>query len=180
MGLFGLLKMIRDEKKKTQKNIAMSTDELLTLNDEDLYDAISDRLLFEEQDLEVEEVMGKFYGAKLTFYIVNYFSMEVNNGGLCQYFVNSSRLTAPNILDALKTIGADPYFDLLHSFVSGHHIDLTDLNSFIIENVDDFEAQSERYPFDEFDEPFYQLEENIHLEQLLSAYARLHIQDFSL
>ena len=158
----------------------MSTDELLTLNDEDLYDAISDRLLYEEQDLEVEEVIKKFRGAKLIFYVVNYFSMEINNGGMCQYFVNSSRLTAPYILDALTAIGADSYSELLHRFVSGHHIDLTDLDSFIIENVDDFEAQSERYPFDEFDDAFYQLEENIQLEQLLSAYARLHIQDFSL
>ncbi len=32
--------------------------------------------------------------------------MEVNNGGLCQFFVNSSREFAPDLSAALDAIGA--------------------------------------------------------------------------
>lgn len=180
MGFWGLIKVLKEEKKKAKKCMAMSVNELASLGDEELYDAIEHRILFETKSMDVEEIIKKFVGAKLVFYVVQYFSMEVNNGGLCQYFVNSSRLTASCILDALKTIGADEYFSLLDQFISDNQIDMTDLDSFIIDEVEDFKRQAERYPFDEFDDSFYELESIVALEELLAKYVRNHIQDFCL
>jgi len=37
---------------------------------------------------------------------------EVNNGGFHQYFYNSSGALAPNVVDALKTIGAEATADI--------------------------------------------------------------------
>ncbi|MEI3339381.1 MAG: DUF4375 domain-containing protein [Eubacterium sp.] len=128
--------------------------------------------------MDVEEVLAKFTGAKRVSYVVQYYFMEVNNGGLCQYFVNSSRLTAPYILEGLKTIGADPYYEQLKQFIDENQIDLNDLDSFIIEDVDEFETQLGRYPFDEFDDQFYTLEEEYGVEEYLSRYVREHIQEF--
>lgn len=178
VGIFSFLKSVREEKKKGKKYMEMSTEELLELNDLELYNAISLKLQQEERNMDVEEVLAKFTGAKRVSYVVQYYFMEVNNGGLCQYFVNSSRLTAPYILEGLKTIGADPYYEQLKQFIDENQIDLNDLDSFIIEDVDEFETQLGRYPFDEFDDQFYTLEEEYGVEEYLSRYVREHIQEF--
>lgn len=119
------------------------------------------------------------YGAKRIFYIVNYFDMEIQNGGLCQFFVNSSRLVAPYILECLIKINAVSYKELLETFIADNHISLDDLDSFIIDDVSQFEVQMSRYPFDEFDDSYYELYEKEPLENLLMNYARQHIDDFA-
>ena len=106
--------------------------------------------------------------------------MEVQNGGLCQFFVNSSRDVAPYIIECLKIIGADSYKNLLSEFVEKHNINLNDLDSFMIEDVAEYEAQTERYPFDDFDDKYYELYENEPLEELLIVYVKDYLEDFKM
>ncbi len=47
------------------------------------------------------------------FYLVQCLWMEINNGGFCQYFDNSSGDDAPETLSALREIGADFVADLM-------------------------------------------------------------------
>jgi hypothetical protein len=56
---------------------------------------------------------------------------------------------------------------------------LDDLDSFIIDDVNQFEIQRSRYPFDKFDNSYYELYENEPLQELLVKYAREHIGDFT-
>jgi prepilin signal peptidase PulO-like enzyme (type II secretory pathway) len=52
-------------------------------------------------------------------YSLYMFEMEVNNGGLCQFFVNSSRECAPFISEALEAIGATELINMLTGILPG-------------------------------------------------------------
>lgn len=104
--------------------------------------------------------------------------MEIQNGGLCQFFVNSSREVAPYILECLEVIGATAYAELLSDFVIKNDISLNDLGSFITEDIDEYEEQTERYPFDEFDDAYYELYEKEPLERFLLEYVKKNLKDF--
>ena len=44
---------------------------------------------------------------------------EVNNGGLCQFFVNSSRIVAPFVSEYMAIVGAfELYLDFINIFLS--------------------------------------------------------------
>ena len=182
MGLFGFIKSVRNEMKKLDTYKKMTVEELKELSDDDLRSALSERLIAEEDRnaWEVRECLSEFKGAKKVYYIVNYFDMEVQNGGLCQFFVNSSRDVAPYVVESLNEIGAINYKILLSNFVEEHNINLSDLDSFMIEEVEEFEAQTKRYPFDDFDDKYYELYEKEPLEDLLISYAKKHLEDFKM
>ena len=58
--------------------------------------------------------------------------MELQNGGLCQFFVNSSRSLAPYVDECLKMVGAEEHRKLFAEFVANNQIDLNNLDSFRI------------------------------------------------
>ena len=108
-------------------------------------------------------------------FAVNTLELEVNNGGLCQFFVNNSRDVAPYVSDGLAAIGAKEHKELFDGFIGKYKIDVKDLSSFAIRRVRDFEKQAKRYPFDEYDDRFYTLPS---LQEPLTAYIRQHIDAF--
>ena len=170
MGLFS--------KKKTYQTMTIEEFKLLSSND--LFDIIQNQMMTEEErcDFDPNVCLREFSGAKRIFYIVNYFDMEVQNGGLCQFFVNSSRIVAPFILESLHSIEAYDYEALLSSFINKHHISLNQLDSFITDDIDEYEQQTERYPFDDFDDAYYELYESNPLQHLLTKYIKKHIEEF--
>ena len=101
--------------------------------------------------------------------------MEVNNGGLCRFFVNPSAEIAPYVSKYLGVIGANEHKELYDSFISDNGIDVSDLSSFIIDDVTEFKAQTERYPFNDFDNAFYELKP---IQDHLIPYIREHISKF--
>ena len=59
---------------------------------------------------------------------------------------------------------------LFDGFIARNNIDLTDLSSFKIEDVEEFEERMERYPFDEYDDAFYDFEPlQVYLEKFARA-----------
>jgi len=182
MGLFktitSIFKAVKEEKDKEKLFLSMSYQELKDLDDELLFEALSCRILNEEESMDVDECLDTFKGAKRVFYIVNYFDMEVQNGGLCQFFVNSSRMVAPYILNCLHEINAIEYETLLNGFISKHDISLNNLDSFILDDIDDYEKQVERYPFDDFDDKYYDLYEEHPLEKYLLEYCKKYLNEF--
>lgn len=180
MGLFRFLKEIKQYKNKIKRYQSMSIDELYKLSNDDLFEAIQERMINEEEkyDYEPNLCLQEFKDAKRIFYIIHYFDMEVQNGGLCQYFVNSSRKTVPYLFECLHIIEAYEYENILKDFIDRHHILLDQLDSFIIDDVDEFEQQAERYPFDDFDNTYYTLYEKHPLQELLTKYIRNHLEDF--
>ena len=108
-------------------------------------------------------------------YILSIFDMELQNGGLCQYFVNSSRTLAPYIDECLKTVGAEEHCNLLIEFVANNQIDLYNLNSFRISSVEEYAAQTERYDFDAFEKPYFDLSP---LQGFIVDYIKANISEF--
>ena len=145
----------------------------------------SDNALFEEVLSRTEEKVDQFDDytegirtlphAVQVFYVTTLYEMEVNNGGLCQFFVNSSREFAPVLAGYLGEIGASEHKALFEAFVHDNDIDVNDLSSFIIDELDGFETQAKRYPFDDFDDAFYAMKP---IEELIVPYIRAHIEEF--
>lgn len=162
MGIIGFFKnvkkLIRDIKRQGVY-IQMSTEELACLSDEELFHAIGVRIenkIYDEDTME--EGLAALNEYEKAIYSSNYLETEVNNGGLCQYFVNSSRATAPYVSEGLALIGAERHRKLFDDFIIQNNIDVTDLSSFVINDVKEFEEQTMRYPFDDYDDAFYEME----------------------
>lgn len=131
-----------------------------------------------------QEEKEKYGKQQLTIAVLEDYDMEVNNGGLCQYFVNSSRAGAPRLSEFLKEINAKKHKKLFDDFIRKNKIDVNDLDNFIIEHeeaelgkissVSDDEKYYEKYksnPFDDFDSEFYNLYREENLEDLIKEYA---------
>ena len=169
MGFLGTIIYNIKNMKKAKKFRTMGKEGLLALNDEDFYDAIE--CVCEDAVYDIED--KKINDKQKFVYSLNKFEAEVNNGGLCQSFVNSSSECAPYVSNALAAVGAINLKKLFDDFISENNIDLKDLSSFKISNIDEYEAQTERFDFDSFDDEFYK-DENLH--QQIIDYSRKHIE----
>ena len=169
MGIFGQIIHNIKNMKKAKKLRSMGKDGLLALEDEEFYDAIE--IICEDAVYDIKE--ANLTDEQKIAYSLNKFESEVNNGGLCQFFVNSSSECAPYISDALAAVGAIGLKMLFDNFISENSIDVNDLSSFKISNIDEYEAQTERFDFDGFDDKFYE-DENLH--QQIIDYARKHVE----
>ena len=187
MGLFSSIKAILQFKKElkrsikeTQENekryLTMTTDELSALSDDELFAAIAARTESKVDSFgEWEDGVNSLNSSQKIFYSVNWLEIEVNNGGLCQFFVNSSRMVAPFVSKYMAIIGAEEHQKLYDNFVKKNAIDLTELSFFDVNEAEEFEEKVERYPFDEYDDAFYDMEP---LETYLKKFGRAHLVDF--
>lgn len=171
-----LKEMLNDNIQKQSAYIAMEPDELSQLSDDELYAAAEARTVHKVEDQgELTDGIRTLSQEEKNFYVCQYYQMEVDNGGLCLFFVNSSREVAPLLSGCLKAVGAAEHQTLFDEFVKENKIDLTDLDSFMIDSEEEYEKQADRYPFDEFDEKFSELPP---LQTILSAYVRENVLQF--
>ncbi len=187
MGLFSVIKelfrfrkelkkSIEDSKKREQRYLQMNFDELGALSDDELFEAAVVRTEHKVDSFdEWEDGVNSLNPSQKILYSVNWLEVEVNNGGLCQFFVNSSRMVAPFVSEYMGVIGAEEHKKLFDDFIAKNNIDLADLSSFDIDEAEEFEAQNQRYPFDEYDEAFYETEP---LETYLKRFVRENLNDF--
>lgn len=168
--------LIEEKMQETEAREKLHGEELLSLSNEELWETVYDQnMIICEAAEETEDELALFSGARRTVYIVNTFDAEVQNGGLCQFFVNSSRNLAPYVSDALAAIHADAHRKLYDNFIQTNHIDVNDLDSFQVFSVRGFQKQTKRYDFESFDDRYYELDA---LEDLITDYIRKNIQDF--
>lgn len=129
-----------------------------------------------DYDLVEEAYFGLGYDfetlndAQKTVYAVAEFDMEVQCGGLCQFLYNDYE-EAPYVSSSLAKIGADEYQKLYDSFIEGNDIDISRLDEI------EYEDMYDMYPFDEFDDAYYELYGRQPLETMLAAYIREHIDE---
>lgn len=183
MGLFSLIKQViafrKAFKEQAQRGAAylqMTTAELSELTDDEFFNAVwtrTENIVSSKEDLL--EGFNSLNEEQRIFYAVNYLEMEVNNGGLCQFFVNSSRMVAPIVSEYMGIIGATEHKKLYDTFIKKYQINTNDLSSFDCDTVEVFQSQYERYPFDEYDDAFYELEP---LQKHLISFAKKHIDKF--
>ncbi len=156
--------------------LAMSTDELYALTDNELFYAVMVKTEQKVDSFESwKEGVDALNPSQKIFYSLNWLEVEVNNGGLCQFFVNSSRMVAPFISEYMAIVGAFEHQKLFDDFISSSGIDFSDLTFFDIEDLGEFEDKYEAYPFDDYDNEFYDMEP---LETYLTKFAKEHLEDF--
>jgi len=167
---------IKKSKEKEMLYLSMSNEDMAFLSDDELFAAV---LFRTEQKVdsfdEWEDGINALNNSQKIFYSISWFDLEINNGGLCQFFVNSSRLVAPYVSEYMRVIGANNHKNLFDKFISDNNIDLNNLSSFDIDDVIEYEKQTERYHFDDFDYAFCNLEP---LESYLKKFARENLKDF--
>lgn len=169
MGLFSMIFSNVKNMKKAKQYRSMSKEGLLALNDDDFYEAVECLCEDAVYDIQAPTLLEE----QILVYSLNYFLREVNNGGLCQFFVNSSSECAPFISMALEAVGALDIKNLFDKFVKENNINLNDLSSFKIDSVGEFVEQTKRYDFDSFDNQFY---DNENLYEQIIDYSRKHIE----
>ena len=107
--------------------------------------------------------------AERAAFIAGELHWEVENGGLCQFFVNWGDAMAPLTAEALAKVGAAEHRAIYEQFVKDNGIDLSDMSSFSFRTAEDFIAQYKRYPYDDFDNAYYALPP---LDEIVAGYLR--------
>ena len=167
---------IRGDNEERSRYLKMTTQELEALSDEELLHALYIRT-GEAADISWNLGNGAaaLPEAQKVFYVVYCFQAEQENGGLCRFFVNSSRNLAPLVSQCLSGLGAQEHQELFDKFVKDNELSLDSLNYFIINKESQFEEKRAYHPFDDYDVPYGQLPS---LRDMLISYAREHIGDF--
>ena len=164
---------IAQQQEKDAMALTMTAEELSALSDDDLLQAVFARIhRIVDSHADISAGFQALNQAQRIVYAVNYLEMEVNNGGLCQFFVNSSRMLAPVVSEYMGILGAAEHKQLYDDFIKNHQINVHDLSSFAINSIADFQERFERYPFSEYDDVFYKMAP---LEQHLLPFIREHI-----
>ncbi len=159
-----------------EENKQLHGEDLLTLSDDDLFETIFLQNLDIVQEAEDEEKeLEQLTGARRTVYILSSFDAEIQNGGLCQFFVNSSRVVAPYVGEALKCVGADEHLNLFETFITANNIDVSNLESFKIFSKRGYMKQTKRFNFDSFDDQYYELPA---LEEKVVTFIKNNITEF--
>lgn len=150
--------------------------ELSAFTDDELYETIYFQNLDIVDSYESEEVaLEEMNSVRKTVYILSMYEYEISNGGLCQFFVNSTRELAPYVSRCLDEVGATEHKNLFDSFISDNNINVYELESFVIDDLDEFSKQNERYDFDSFDEEYDKLP---FLRAIIVEYIRKNINEF--
>ena len=148
---------------------ALNADNILTMEDFDLYDA----LLIRFMDAEPSGLNPK----QRTVAALITFDAEMMNGGLCQFFVNDYNGYAQYVNDALEEVGALEMQAHYSGFIGDNGIDVTNMDSFRIASIQDYGKQFERYPYEAFDSTFSEIYQSENLCDLLLSYVRLNAQE---
>ena len=64
-----------------------------------------------------DESFADLPGPVQQMYVAAILDMEIQNGGLCQFFVNSSRMVAPIVSEYMSIIGATEHKNLYDTFI---------------------------------------------------------------
>lgn len=177
--MFSLMREIKNMKEITpeerERILAMSTDELSMLSDDELYEAVDLRVDSKLLDSEnVLDVCASLNETQKAFaYVQNYDSDMVIS--IAFFFKGMNKVLAPYISGALETIGAYDHKRLFDNFVRENGINLYDLSEFAVEGERQEKKLKKRYPIDKFDEDFRQLKD---LDEYLLEFVKQNIKEF--
>jgi hypothetical protein len=148
------------------------------ITDAELYEIVLSKIMEMTAGYgEEAEILENLSPAYRTFYIIASYDMEMQCGGLCQFFVNPSRDLAPYVEEALETVSAQDHWELYSDFITDNKINVWDLKSFEIQSIRQYAEQFARYDFGGFDDAYYELQP---LYNDLIQWVREHIDEFAL
>jgi len=170
-------KMKKEREEKINYYINSTTEELLKLSDNEFYIAIITRLQYKVRTNNSD--INPLNEEEKIVFETDIYDSEINNGGLCQFFTNSSSLVAPYISNNLKILKAKEHKKLFDNFIKENKIEVNDLSSFEITMIDNIQKQYQnnldKYPFDEFDTKYFKLPP---LQTTLTEYIKNNISKF--
>lgn len=170
-------KMKKEREEEINYYLNLTTEELKKLSDIKLYIAVTTRLSYKVRTNNSD--INPLNEEEKIVFETDIYDSEVNNGGLCQFFTNSSSLVAPYISNNLKILKAKEHKKLFDNFIKENKINVNDLYSFEITMIDNIKEQYQnnldKYPFDEFDTNFYKLPP---LQTILTEYIKNNISKF--
>lgn len=157
--------IIKNIKSFRKTSVSRLSSDQLEYND--ILDCITDLCInFDDSDRE------KYTNQQLVVISTMEYYNEVMNGGMCQFFANSSRIFTPILSVSLEEVNAIEHKTHFDNFTKRNKINVDDLNSFESEGVDEFIDQYDRYPFEDFDRKFYDIDRTEKLCDLIIEYAR--------
>lgn len=157
----------------------LTSEELLVLSDEELVVAVTGK--FDQKYglyRDYKKALTNMNDLERTVLSIADFDMETQNGGLCQYFSNSSRYSAPFLLSALDTLGSVRFKEELSRFISENNVDLNNLERFSVDDVNEYIENTKLLPFDDFDSKYQELYQEENLNEILAAFIRTNIDAF--
>lgn len=119
------------------------------MTDNEVYDALIDKY-FMNLDYEAVPEMSD---VQITVLVGLTLDAEVNNGGLCQFFINYPEYV-PAVPDCLELLGAYDTKEAYEGYIRDYDIDLNALGGEV--SVEAFLEFYEKYPSDDFDEKYYE------------------------
>ncbi len=113
-------------------------------------------------------------------FVVFILDMEVQCGGIAQYFYNNGSLYACRTEDALRQVGLAEMADLYAGFVENEQITMEEIDGYrqqfpTLETIGQLSAL---HPFDGFDEAYMQLRDSLQLERTVLSYIDAHPEMF--
>lgn len=169
LNLADVVQTMQVEQEKMGRYLQMTARELAALEDTELCEAVYTRLCEQEEVRYVPTV----------FLVVWEYLQEMENGGLCQYFVNTNPQNAPMLAEALQCIGAESHGELFQNFCGENGIDPEDLSEFEMDYDGDWKADyarlCEQLPFESYDAEFWNLPD---VRVQLVQYVRENIDQF--
>ena len=133
-----------------------------------LYDTVFDRVPYPGNPafMDYPETLRSLY-------VVLIFDMEIQNGGVNQFFFNEGTTCARLLPDALRTTGLDDIADLYESFLTDNDITLEQIES-IRDPDSDFLDMLDLMDCNAFDDAYTQIRYYTDFDQRVLDYADLH------
>lgn len=166
-----IVKVIRVKRNSKKTNINKRSSEALDYND--MIDYITELCIsFYDKDSK------QFTDEQLVVISTMTYYDEMMNGGLCQFFTNSSRVFAPILSTNLEKINAAKHKIHFDKFIKKNKIDVKVLDSFDSDEVDEFIEQYDKFPFEEYDLEFYDIDSKSEdLCKLIIEYAKNNLKE---
>lgn len=115
----------------------------------------------------------EYPAAGRALFVVLIFDMEIQNGGLAQFFWNCGASYAKLLPDALRFTGLSDVADLYESFLLDNGITLDIIASFR-ERAPEFVESYEWYDYDTFDDAYMRIWKDTDINQRFIDYSNLH------
>lgn len=152
---------------------ALPPKDLSSMTDEDRYEALLQELWgigshYDDMS-EIADVMNE---QQVHFYVLSYYDEEMQNGGLCQFFINAGYM-APYVSESLEALGVLDHKALFDQFLTDTQIDGNSTSAEV--SVEAYLELSKKYPFHEFNEDYYALPS---LYTVLNDYVRENLAAF--
>ncbi len=112
--------------------------------------------------------------AMQALHVVLIFDMEIQNGGVAQFFWNDGSAYAALVPEMLREMGLDDVAALYESFIVENYIQMEEIDSYRERFPDMGEEFYSLHPFDEFDEAYMKLWAETNLNSRFLDYAEGH------